>query len=165
MAGVRARHLIVLLLLVFTLAVVAVQAGVLEQYQVDRLTSFANLGTNAEKSGYNQEQSQIAVSNGGLTGQGLFGGSQTNGAYVPEQHTDFIFTVVGEELGFVGGAAVLGLFAMIVWRVLRAARLAQDTFGTLCCVGVLGMFVVADVRERRAWPWASCRSRGSRCPS
>jgi rod shape determining protein RodA len=140
-AGVRARHLIVLLLLAGTLSVFAVQAGVLDQYQINRLTSFANLGTNAEKSGYNQEQSQIAVSNGGLTGQGLFGGSQTNGAYVPEQHTDFIFTVVGEELGFVGGAVMLGLFAVIVWRILRAARLAQDTFGTLCCMGVLGMFV------------------------
>ena len=140
-AGVRARQLIVLLLLAGTLAVAAVQAGVLDQYQIDRLTNFANPGAEADRSGYNQEQSQIAVSNGGLTGQGLFGGSQTNGAYVPEQHTDFIFTVVGEELGFVGGAAVLGLFAVIVWRVQRAARLAQDTFGTLCCMGVLGMFV------------------------
>ena len=140
-AGVRARQLIVLLLLAFTLAVVSVQAGVLDQYQLDRLTSFANLGTNADRSGYNQTQSETAVANGGFTGQGLFGGSQTNGQYVPEQHTDFIFTVVGEELGFVGGAIVIGLFGIIVWRILRAARLAQDTFGTLCCMGVLGMFV------------------------
>jgi rod shape determining protein RodA len=140
-AGVRARQLIVLLLLAFTLAVVSVQAGVLDQYQLDRLTSFANLGTNADRSGYNQTQSETAVANGGFTGQGLFGGSQTNGQYVPEQHTDFIFTVVGEELGFVGGAVVIGLFGVIVWRILRAARLAQDTFGTLCCMGVLGMFV------------------------
>ena len=140
-AGVRARHLIVLLLLVFTLAVVAVQAGVLDQYQIDRLTNFANPTADAEKSGFNAKQSQNAIGNGGLTGQGLFGGSQTNGAYVPEQHTDFIFTVVGEELGFVGGAVMLGLFAVIVWRILRAARLAQDSFGALCCMGVLGMFV------------------------
>jgi rod shape determining protein RodA len=140
-AGVRARQLIVLLLLAFTLAVVSVQAGVLDQYQLDRLTSFANLGTNADRSGYNQTQSETAVANGGFTGQGLFGGSQTNGQYVPEQHTDFIFTVVGEELGFVGGAVVIALFGVIVWRILRAARLAQDTFGTLCCMGVLGMFV------------------------
>src|SRR6476660_1910609 len=140
-AGVRARHLIVLLLLTCTLAVVAVQAGVLDQYQIDRLTNFANPTADAEKSGFNAKQSQNAIGNGGLTGQGLFGGSQTNGAYVPEQHTDFIFTVVGEELGFVGGAAMLGLFAVIVWRILRAARLAQDSFGALCCMGVLGMFV------------------------
>ncbi len=142
-AGVRARHLVVLLLVGMTFAVVAVEAGVLDQYQIDRLTSFANTSTGAEadRSGYNQDQSQIAVGNGGLTGQGLFGGSQTNSAYVPEQHTDFIFTVVGEELGFVGGAIVLGLFAILVWRTLRAARLAHDLFGTLCCIGVLAMFV------------------------
>jgi len=118
-----------------------VQAGVLDQYQIDRLTNFANPTADAEKSGFNAKQSQNAIGNGGLTGQGLFGGSQTNGAYVPEQHTDFIFTVVGEELGFVGGAVMLSLFAVIVWRILRAARLAQDSFGALCCMGVLGMFV------------------------
>ncbi len=140
-AGVRARHLVVLLLVGLTFAVVAVQAGVLDQYQIDRLTNFANPGAEADRSGYNQQQSETAVANGGFTGQGLFRGSQTNGAYVPEQHTDFIFTVVGEELGFVGGAAVLGLFAVIVWRILRAARLAHDPLGTLICMGVLGMFV------------------------
>jgi rod shape determining protein RodA len=140
-AGVRARQLIVLLLLAFTLAVAAVQAGVLDQYQIDRLTNFADANAEADRSGFTAQQSQNAIGNGGLTGQGLFGGSQTTGSYVPEQHTDFIFTVVGEELGFVGGAVVLGLFAIIVWRIQRAARLAQDTFGTLCCMGVLGMFV------------------------
>src|SRR4029078_4879821 len=95
-----------------------------------------------------RQQCEIAIGNGGLTGQGLFGGSQTNGAYVPEQHTDFIFTVVGGELGFVGGAVMLSLFAVIVWRILRAARLSQDSFGAACCMGVLGIFVAqmfADV--------------------
>ena len=141
MAGTRARHLVVLLLLGLTFAVVAVQAGVLDQYQIDRLTSFDNGGSDAKGTGYNQDQSITTIGAGGLTGQGLFGGSQTNGAHVPEQHTDFIFTVVGEELGFVGGALVLGLFAIIVWRTSRAARLAQDPFGALCCMGVLAMFV------------------------
>ena len=141
MAGARARHLVVLVLLGFTFAVVAVQAGVLEQYQIDRLTSFTNTGADAEHSGYNAKQSEIAIGTGGLTGKGLFAGSQTNGQHVPEQHTDFIFTVVGEELGFVGGAVVLGLFAIIVWRTSRTARLAQDPFGALCCMGVLAMFV------------------------
>jgi rod shape determining protein RodA len=140
-AGIRARHLVVLLLLGITLAFTAVQAGVLDQYQIDRLTSFANLGANADRSGYNQQQSETAVANGGFAGQGLFKGSQTNGQYVPEQHTDFIFTVVGEELGFVGGAVVLGLFAVIVWRILRASRLAHDPLGSLVCMGILGMFV------------------------
>ena len=140
-SGVRARHLVVLLLLGGTLAVGAVQAGVLDQYQIDRLTSFTNLGTNADRSGYNQNQSQTAVANGGFSGQGLFKGTQTNGQYVPEQHTDFIFTVVGEELGFVGGAAMLALFGVIIWRIQRAARLAHDPLGSLICMGILGMFV------------------------
>ncbi len=141
MAGTKARHLVVLLLLAMTLAVVAIDAGVLDQYQIDRLTSFDNSGADTQGAGYNQDQAVTAVGTGGLTGQGLFGGSQTIGAHVPEQHTDFIFTVVGEELGFVGGAFVLGLFAVIVWRTSRAARLAQDPFGMLCCMGVLAMFV------------------------
>ena len=141
MAGTRARHLVVLLLVGLTFAVGAIEAGVLEKYQIDRLTSFSNAGSDARGSGYNQDQSITTIGSGGLTGSGLFNGTQTNGAQVPEQHTDFIFTVVGEELGFVGGAIVLGLFAIIVWRTSRAARLAQDPFGALCCMGVLAMFV------------------------
>ena len=140
MAGARARHLVVLLLLGLTFAVGAIEAGVLDQYQINRLTSFNDPGADPQAA-YNQDQSITAVGSGGLTGSGLFNGTQTNGAQVPEQHTDFIFTVVGEELGFVGGAIVLGLFAIIVWRTSRAARLAQDPFGALCCMGVLAMFV------------------------
>jgi rod shape determining protein RodA len=140
-AGVKGRHLVVLLLLAITLALVAVNVGVLKQYQIDRLTSFANEGKDAERSGYNQDQSKTAIGNGGFTGQGLFEGTQTNSGYVPEQHTDFIFTVVGEELGFVGGALLLALFGLMVWRTWRAARLANDLYGTLCCIGVLAMLV------------------------
>ncbi len=138
-AGARARHLVVLTLAGATLAVAAVQLGVLEEYQVERLTSFAQAGRDPQASGYNQRQSQIAIGNGGLRGQGLFSGTQTGSAYVPEQHTDFIFTVAGEELGFLGSAPILALFALLAWRVWRAALLADDTFGTLCCVGVLAM--------------------------
>ena len=141
MAGARARHLVVLLLLGLTVTVGAVQAGVLDQYQIDRITSFQNLNADKQGTAYNQKQSILTVGSGGLTGKGLFAGSQTNGAQVPEQHTDFIFTVVGEEFGFVGSALVLALFALIVWRTSRAARLAQDPFGSLCCMGVLAMFV------------------------
>ena len=140
-AGVKGRHLAILALLGVTVAIGAVNLGVLKQYQIDRLTSFANEGKDAERSGYNQDQSKIAIGNGRFAGQGLFEGTQTNSAYVPEQHTDFIFTVVGEELGFVGGATLLALFALIVWRTWRAARLANDLFGTLCCMGVLAMLV------------------------
>jgi rod shape determining protein RodA len=140
-AGIRGRHLVILLLLSATVAIAAVNFGVLKDYQIERLTSFANEGKDAARSGYNQDQSKTAIGAGGLTGQGLFEGTQTTGSYVPEQHTDFIFTVVGEELGFVGGAVLLALFALIVWRTWRAARLANDLFGTLCCIGVLAMLV------------------------
>jgi rod shape determining protein RodA len=140
-AGARGRHLVILGLLAVTVAIAAVNFGVLKEYQVERVTSFLNEGKDVERSGYNQDQSKIAIGTGGLTGQGLFEGTQTTGAYVPEQHTDFIFTVVGEELGFVGGSVLLALFALIVWRTWRAARLANDLFGTLCCFGVLAMFV------------------------
>jgi rod shape determining protein RodA len=140
-AGARGRHLVILALLGITVALGAVNFGVLKDYQIERLTSFANEGKDVERSGYNQEQSKNAIGNGGITGQGLFKGTQTTGNYVPEQHTDFIFTVVGEELGFVGGAVLLALFALIVWRTWRAARLANDLFGTLCCIGVLAMLV------------------------
>jgi rod shape determining protein RodA len=140
-AGAKGRHLVILLLLGVTIAIAAVNFGVLKDYQIERLTSFANEGKDSARSGYNQEQSKLTIGAGGLTGQGLFEGTQTTGSYVPEQHTDFIFTVVGEELGFVGGAMLLGLFALIVWRTWRAARLANDLFGTLCCMGVLAMIV------------------------
>ncbi len=140
-AGAKGRHLVILLLLGVTIAIAAVNFGVLKDYQLERLTSFANEGKDSARSGYNQEQSKLTIGAGGFTGQGLFEGTQTTGNYVPEQHTDFIFTVVGEELGFVGGAVLLALFALIVWRTWRAARLANDLFGTLCCMGVLAMFV------------------------
>ncbi|HEY3724844.1 MAG TPA: rod shape-determining protein RodA [Acidimicrobiia bacterium] len=140
-AGARGRHIVILLLLAATVAIAAVNLGVLKDYQIERLTSFANEGKDAERSGYNQTQSKNAIGNGGFDGQGYLEGTQTTGAYVPEQHTDFIFTVVGEELGFVGGATLLALFALIVWRTWRAARLANDLFGTLCCMGVLAMLV------------------------
>src|SRR2546427_756325 len=76
-------------------------------------------------------------------GRGLFHCTQTNLAYVPEQHTDFIFTAVGEQLGFVGGASLLALFGLIVWRIWRTAQLARDPLGTLLCVGVLGLLTVS----------------------
>ena len=75
-----------------------------------------------------------------MSGEGLFKGRQTNLAYVPEQHTDFIFTVVGEELGFFGGATLIGLYGLLVWRCWRTALLSSDFFGTLIAVGVLGIF-------------------------
>ncbi len=139
--GARPRHL-VLLLLAGAIAITAVvQFGVLEQYQLDRLGAFLDPTNDTQRSAYNLDQSKTAIGSGGLFGKGLYQGSQTNLSYVPEQHTDFIFTAVGEQLGLVGSATALGLFALIVWRVWRAAVLARDTAGTLMCVGVLSMLV------------------------
>ncbi|MDQ1437429.1 MAG: rod shape determining protein RodA [Acidimicrobiaceae bacterium] len=140
-AGARPRHMAALGLLA-VLAVVAVfHFGLLKDYQRDRLTAFLDPKGDTQRSAYNLNQSKLAISHGGVTGQGLFKGTQTNLSYVPEQHTDFIFTVVGEELGLVGSGTLLALFAFLVWRIWRAAALAKDLTGTLICIGVLAMFV------------------------
>ncbi|MFM7616099.1 MAG: rod shape-determining protein RodA [Actinomycetes bacterium] len=138
-AGAKGRHLAVLALIGITGAVVAVNLGVLKPYQVDRLTAFLEQNGDQQRTTYNLEQSKTAIGNGGVTGQGLFKGSQTSLGHVPEQHTDFIFTAVGEELGFVGAGLLLVLFGIVVWRSWRTAVLSNDFFGTLLCVGVVAM--------------------------
>ncbi|HMF03207.1 MAG TPA: rod shape-determining protein RodA [Acidimicrobiia bacterium] len=140
-AGASVKHLLVLALLAVSFVVAVVNVGVLRQYQVDRLTSFVNQGSDTRNTTYTTEQSKNAIGNGGVAGRGFGNGSQTAGGFVPEQHTDFIFTAVGEEFGFLGSAALLALFAIVVWRTWRAALLARDFFGTLVCVGVLALFV------------------------
>jgi rod shape determining protein RodA len=137
-AGARPRHFAVLLLVAIVGTVGILNSGLLAQYQTDRLTAFVD---SADSTGiaYNQDQAQAAVGAGGLTGQGLFNGTQTGLDFVPEQHTDFIFTVVGEELGFVGAVGVLLLLALIIWRIWRTAQTARDDFGSLVCAGVMAM--------------------------
>jgi len=139
-AGASLRHLLVLALLAVTLVVAVVNVGLLKEYQVDRLTSFVNQGQDARNTTYNTDQSKNAIGNGGVTGRGFGNGSQTAGGFVPEQHTDFIFTAVGEEFGFLGAAGLLALFAIVVWRTWRTALFARDFFGRLVCVGVLALF-------------------------
>ena len=138
-AGVPPRYLIGLALLGVAGATFVVQAGLLEGYQQDRLTTFLDLEHDVRGASYNQHQSVTAVGSGGVWGQGLFDGPQTQLRFVPEQETDFIFTVVGEELGFAGSLLVLGLFALVLVRIHAVARSAQDDFGALLCVGVLVM--------------------------
>ena len=140
-AGASLKHLIVLALLAVSFVVAVINVGVLQRYQVERLTSFVSQGQDTRNTTYNTDQSKNAIGNGGVTGRGFGNGSQTAGGFVPEQHTDFIFTAVGEEFGFLGAAALLALFAIVVWRTWRAALLARDLFGTLVCVGVLALFV------------------------
>jgi rod shape determining protein RodA len=140
-AGVRPRHLAVLGVLGAVGVAAVLQLGVLKDYQLDRLGAFLDPSHDTQRAAYNLNQSKTAIASGGWFGAGLFEGPQTNLAFVPEQHTDFIFTVVGEEFGFAGAALLLTLFAVVVWRTWRAAALAKDLFGTLVCVGVLSMLV------------------------
>jgi rod shape determining protein RodA len=139
-AGAKGRYLLVIALLAVTGIYAIVSVGVLKQYQIDRLTSVVNPGDKTQTAAYNQDQSKKTIGSGGIFGQGLFQGKQTAYGYVPEQHTDFIFTAVGEELGFAGATTLLALFAIVMWRTWRTARLARDYYGTLVCAAVFAMF-------------------------
>ncbi|MDP9318190.1 MAG: rod shape-determining protein RodA [Actinomycetota bacterium] len=118
-------------------AYAVVLLGLLKGYQLLRFEAFMNPKLDPQGAGYNTTQARIAIGNGGLLGQGLFHGSQTQSGFVPEQHTDFIFTVAGEELGLVGSAAVVGLFAMLLWRAIRITSRSDDTFGRLAGAGIV----------------------------
>ncbi len=135
MAGVPNRYLLLLIALVVAAAFGMVHFGLLKHYQVQRLTSFLHQSSGAQSTTYNLHQSVAAIGSGGMFGTGLFKGLQTNLAFVPEQQTDFIFSAVGEQLGFVGSAAVLAIEGLICWRVLRAAAVARDTLGRLLAIG------------------------------
>lgn len=111
--------------------------GLLKPYQIARFTAFADPSADPRGAGYNANQARIAVGSGGMFGKGLFNGEQTNGNFVPEQQTDFIFTVAGEELGFVGGVAIILLLGFVLWRGLVIAGRAADLFGTLVASGVV----------------------------
>ncbi|HLU96465.1 MAG TPA: rod shape-determining protein RodA [Thermobifida alba] len=114
--------------------------GLLKDYQVARLVSFLDPGADPLGAGYNVNQALIAVGSGGLGGAGLFQGWQTSGKLVPEQHTDFVFSVVAEELGFAGGCAVIVLLGVVLLRVLRTAARCDQPYGRLVCVGVAAWF-------------------------
>lgn len=115
------------------------QFKALQAYQLTRLTAFLDQSSSLENANYNQFQSEVAIGSGGFLGKGVFNGTQTNLSFVPAQATDFIFTAVGEQLGFIGGAVVLGLFAVIIWRLMLTAVVAHDTFGSFIAVGVASM--------------------------
>ncbi|MES9543857.1 MULTISPECIES: rod shape-determining protein RodA [unclassified Actinomadura] len=111
--------------------------GLLKAYQIARFTAFLNPEADPRGAGYNAQQARIAIGSGGAFGKGLFNGEQTGGHFVPEQQTDFIFTVAGEELGFVGAAVIIALLGVVLWRGLRIATQAADLFGTLVATGVV----------------------------
>ncbi|MYY80213.1 MULTISPECIES: rod shape-determining protein RodA [unclassified Streptomyces] len=116
------------------------QLGVLDDYQIARFAAFANPALDPAGVGYNTNQARIAIGSGGLTGTGLTKGSQTTGQFVPEQQTDFVFTVAGEELGFVGAGAILVLLGVVLWRACRIARETTELYGTIVAAGIIAWF-------------------------
>jgi rod shape determining protein RodA len=135
-AGVRRRFLAVLLLSGVAGAVLAYVSGVLDAYQVARFTAFLDPAADPQGVGYNVQQALIAIGTGGVGGQGLLEGAHTQGAFVPYQYTDFIFSAVGEELGMVGAVLVIGLFLALLYRGLSAG-LHADRLSALLATGIV----------------------------
>jgi len=141
-AGARARYLGILAVTAIVLIIGGFQVGLVREYQIARLTSFLDPANDPERSDYNRRQAEIAIGSGGLVGLGYLQGTQTNLRFVPEQHTDFIFTVVGEEFGFLGAVGVLGLYGVVIWRAFRIAMISKDPFGTYLAAGVASMLAL-----------------------
>ncbi|GAA2017730.1 rod shape-determining protein RodA [Catenulispora yoronensis] len=139
-AGTSGKWLALLGVGAATAAVAATQLHLLAQHQVNRFAAFADPHLDPQGVGYNTAQARLAIGSGGVLGKGLFNGTQTNGRYVPEQQTDFVFTVAGEELGFVGGVVLIALFAVLLLRGIAIARQCDDLFGMLVCAGVVSWF-------------------------
>jgi rod shape determining protein RodA len=146
-AGTKWTHFAALATLATTAVVLvlvaapAVGVQVLQPYQVDRLTAFLNPTDDPAEQGYQLKQSIAGVGAGQRTGRGPDGATQTQLDFVPEHHTDFIFSVVGESFGFVGCALVLALYALIVWRGLRILTMSKNLFGALVAGGIVGMLL------------------------
>ncbi|MFE1904672.1 rod shape-determining protein RodA [Streptomyces gardneri] len=121
-------------------AVLVTALGMLDEYQINRFAAFANPDLDPAGVGYNTNQARIAIGSGGLLGSGLFKGSQTTGQFVPEQQTDFVFTVAGEELGFVGAGLILLLLGVVLWRACRIARETTELYGTVVAAGIIAWF-------------------------
>lgn len=141
-SGVRARWITGIIISTAAVGYLTFQLGVLKQFQIDRLTSFANPSFDPQGIGYNTLQARIAIGSGGWFGQGFLNGSQTQGKYIPAQRTDFIFTVAGEEFGFIGILIMLSLYVIILYRTSRIAWRAPDLFGRLTATGVTAWFAV-----------------------
>ena len=139
-SGAPTRWVVGLLLVALLGGFGATKLGVINDYQVKRLQSFVDPNADSQGAGYQLRQARITVGSGGFLGTGLFNGPQTNGRFVPEQQTDFIFTVAGEQLGFLGSGFILLLYLTIIMRAFSIARRSTDAFGRMVCVGVLSWF-------------------------
>ena len=119
----------------------AIGIHVLKDYQVDRLTAFVNPTDDPSRQGYQLRQSQVAIGSGQKTGRGPDHATQTKLDFLPEHHTDFVFSVVGEEFGFMGAALVLSLYALLIWRALRILTMAKNLYGALIAGGIAAMLM------------------------
>jgi rod shape determining protein RodA len=119
--------------------------NILKDYQKARITTFLDPERDPLGAGYHLIQSRIAIGAGELWGQGLNQGTQTQLNFIPEQHTDFVFSVVGEELGFVGSILLLLTYLLLCWRLVRVAREAPNNFGSLIAVGVFSMIAFQTI--------------------
>ena len=138
--GAKLYQLGALVVSAVVLAVLSIQLGILEEYQIARLTVFLD-PTGITDEGYQVFQSKLAIGSGGVTGKGFDATTLANLGFLPEDHTDFIFSNLAERTGFVGGLLLLGLFFVLVWRMLHLATVSRDRFGVLIAVGIATIFL------------------------
>ena len=141
-SGVKLRWVYGSISAVILAGFIASQLNFIKDYQLKRLATFVDPTLDPLGAGYNTLQARIAIGSGGWFGQGLFSGPQTQGKYVPAQRTDFIFTVAGEELGFLGSVLIIFLISMILYRLTKIALNSPDRFGRLAAAGVAGWFAI-----------------------
>jgi rod shape determining protein RodA len=146
-AGVPRRWVVAAVLLGLVVVVAALTTPVLSDYQRDRLTAFVDPSADPQGSGYQTRMVRLAIGAGGMWGQGFLNGERTQGGFVPYQLNDFVFSVAGEELGFVGATGLLLLLAFVVGRVLLVGSRASDPFGRLVAVGVATWLAVQVVQN------------------
>ncbi len=138
----KVKKIYILGLIVLLVVSVPIIYPTLQSYQRQRISTFLSPTADPSGAGYNVNQAIIAVGSGGLTGQGLGSGSQSEGNFLPSSPTDFIFAVLSEKLGFAGGIVVILLFVAVIARMVIDASKSQDRFGSLLCIGIATMFIV-----------------------
>ncbi len=143
-AGLRLLHLLIIVLIV--LLMMPVLWANMQDYQRERIMTFINPESEENRAAqFNRDQALISIGSGGLLGQGYASGSQTQGRFLRVRHTDFIFSVIAEEAGFVGATSMLLLMGLVVWRIMDTAAMARDELGSLICYGVGGIITFQTI--------------------
>lgn len=140
-AGVKPTHLLIIFIIGILIIGFALKFHVLKEYQINRLLVFINPNLDTKNTGYNLLQSKIAVGSGGFLGKGLFSGTQTNLSFIPSANTDFIFSVLGEKLGFFGASVLLILYFVLISRTIKIALTADNYFGSLLALAIATMWL------------------------